>query len=108
MGRPGAPGSCGQRGGLQKRGLPREGDPGVAGARRQETLGGSAGCEPPVPGRAVPGSPGAAAVVEAVEPPGIGSPLPAGHICGAEPALCSPGLAGGSRPGGSQRHQRAG
>lgn len=44
-----------------------------------------------------------------VVPVGIGSLLPTGDICAAEPARRLLGrLAGGSRPGGSHRHQRAG
>lgn len=65
-------------------------------------------------GRAVPRSLGGrppvplAAVVK-VMVVGMDSLLPPGDICAAEPARRLPGwLAGGSRPGGSHRHQRAG
>lgn len=86
----------------------------------RELSGASKGENPAVPGRAcarVPGGcplpyspppPPAAAVVKVV-PVRIGSLLPTGDICAAEPARRLPGrLAGGSRPGGSHRHQRAG
>lgn len=72
-------------------GAPKGGDP--------SAMPGSPGATPPCP---------AAAAVEVV-PVGIGSLLPPGDICAAEPARRLPGrLAGGCRPGGSHRHQRAG
>lgn len=85
----------------QKRGLPRERDTEAAGARvgcrgtaavpdGRKPSGALKDANPPVRGQTVPGSPGAAAVVEVV-PLGIVSLLPPGDICGAEPARCLPG-----------------
>lgn len=113
----------------RQRGLPRQrgyggrGAPGGtlghgSGARRQATRGGGRGLRrartprcaaKPCPGPRGSTPPAPAAAVVKVVPVGIGSLLPPGDICAAEPARRLPGrLAGGSRPGGSHRHQRAG
>lgn len=98
-----APGTR-QGGGRAPSGVPGHG----CGARRQESLGGSEGSEPSgarsggvrVPGGCCPGGGGAA-----------GDRLPAPtrrHLRRRASALPPRWLAGGSQPGGSHRHQRAG